>query len=985
MTRDLRKRNYKNITIDRLPTSLVLGLSFLLPCLGYLLVMMFRGVVPFSDDTAFIYSDSYYQYYPFFKEFRRALLSGDGLLYTWSVGMGMDYLGLISYYLASPLNWLVVLIPESWTFEFFCLLVPIRLGLAGLSFATFLKWSFQKSDLSIVAFSCLYGTCAWALGYQWNLMWLDTFALLPLVVLGFCALMKHKKFILYTITLFLSIFSNYYIGYFTCIFVLLLFIGYQICNFTTFRRFCGDLGRIALFSILAIGMTAILELPALAALNNTSSMTAAGSAQVEQSLLDKIPREFRLNMVEWSKYSAANGAYTAMMDGLAAKDYAEVWNSFLVMIKAVWAGLSDGFVKVFGNVGGGLTPNFVSDTGLPNIYCGVGAIYMACLFLTTTGIKIREKICSVLMLMFLTLSFLLRPLDYIWHGFHFPNMIPYRYSFLFSFVMLYMAYRAFLQRHKLQAWQLAFAALLTCALFYCSKNRNENLFIVFNLVFFLLYVGIFCFSLIRRKAPESGNREAQRKHLVVGIWQKRIVSIAMSIVIFVETGLSLANFGSQYPSYSVASYPKGGQEAESIVAIMKEIENRELFYRTETTHCQLYNDGAMLDYNGISTFSSSADVDTTVFLKSLGLGAAATWNRYAYEQTSPVTNLFLNLKYMIERTRHTFPQNSYFAPVYNVGSVTLLENNAYLPLGFLAQPQLANTAIDLTGDRFGLQNQLLKDAAGIEAGVWQKQQGNLMINGHNVTVTNKTGSGACRFNNGQSAYRCTVCSTVGTKAGACDACGGLINTGVYVTYTYTAQQTGLFCIDLMGSSQENIQNAPYFTAKHNGNLVMNQENVDTLTQMVSLCDVNQGDIIELTFQCNQGQSGRIHVQAAILDETVFREAYDILNTSTLKLTTFENTFIEGYIDCHQDGLLYTSIPDNGSWVAYVDGKEVPIVVIGNAMVGVSLSQGKHTVTFRYENKAFTLGLWVSVVCLLAFVAICVVFYKKPAIKGKYEK
>ncbi len=44
--------------------------------------------------------------------------SGSGLLYTWSIGMGMDYLGLISYYLASPLNLLSVLVPEGWLLEF---------------------------------------------------------------------------------------------------------------------------------------------------------------------------------------------------------------------------------------------------------------------------------------------------------------------------------------------------------------------------------------------------------------------------------------------------------------------------------------------------------------------------------------------------------------------------------------------------------------------------------------------------------------------------------------------------------------------------------------------------------------------------------------------------------------------------------------------------------------------------------------------------
>ena len=107
-------------------------------------VMIVRGFIPFGK-TSMLYSDMYHQYYPFFVSFRRALLSGDSLLYSWNVGMGMDYLGLISYYLASPLYLLSVFIPESWTLYYFSLLAPVRMGLAGLFFAIFLKKIFQKN------------------------------------------------------------------------------------------------------------------------------------------------------------------------------------------------------------------------------------------------------------------------------------------------------------------------------------------------------------------------------------------------------------------------------------------------------------------------------------------------------------------------------------------------------------------------------------------------------------------------------------------------------------------------------------------------------------------------------------------------------------------------------------------------------------------------------------------------------------------------
>ena len=112
------------------------------------IMMIVRGFEPFGN-VSMLYSDMYHQYYPFFVAFRKALLSGESLLYSWDVGMGMDYLGLISYYLASPLNLLSVLIPEGWVLEYFSMLSPIKMGFAGLFFAIFLKKLYISGRLSL--------------------------------------------------------------------------------------------------------------------------------------------------------------------------------------------------------------------------------------------------------------------------------------------------------------------------------------------------------------------------------------------------------------------------------------------------------------------------------------------------------------------------------------------------------------------------------------------------------------------------------------------------------------------------------------------------------------------------------------------------------------------------------------------------------------------------------------------------------------------
>ena len=51
-------------------------------------------------------------------------------------------------------------------------------------------------------------------------------------------------------------------------------------------------------------------------------------------------------------------------------------------------------------------------------------------------------------MLFMFLSFIIRQLDYVWHGFHFPNMIYYRFSYLVSFVIIVMGFRAFMYIKK---------------------------------------------------------------------------------------------------------------------------------------------------------------------------------------------------------------------------------------------------------------------------------------------------------------------------------------------------------------------------------------------------------------------------------------------------------------------------------------------------------------------------------------------------------
>ena len=892
------------------------ALGFAIPCLGMLMIMLISHYAPFGKYSM-LYSDMYHQYYPFFVAFRNAIRSGNGLLYTWSVGMGMDYLGLIAYYLASPLNLVSVLLPEGWLLGYFSLLVPIKLGLAGLFFALFLKDIFRRNDVSIAVFGGLYGLCAWALGYQWNVMWLDTFALLPLVVLGEVKLLRDNKVILYTVSLFFSVFTNYYIGLFTCFFVFFLFFIYEICRWGGWKKFFCDLLRIGLFSAIALGLTAILTVPALFALGTT------------QSSVNKFPTSFRLNI---------------------AKEH-------------TLPGLLDAMRQVAGNMGGSIEPSF--KEGLPNLYCGILSVFLMFLYLLARRVRLRDKVCAVFLLVFFNLSFIVRQLDYIWHGFHFTNMIPYRFSFLYSFVVLYMAYRAWTLRKDFSTKQILAAGVLAAGVLASSNQLTQTieltlfgrdwdfpLYFAYNLVFLVLYLLAMLSGNVTEPIPEEAEREEAARIRLENVRQRRRSRGLVLAVAWVELIANLICFGLYFPGTGVSDYPRGTDKTASVIRYMKEREEDTLFYRAETAHSQTLNDGALNGYNGVSAFTSSANVKTTLFMQALGYGAKNTYNRYLFEESSPVANLFLNLKYMIERDGKD-RESTYFTEINRFGNTALLENTAYLPLGFLTESALGELAFTTSGNAFSFQNDLFSAATGVDGDVWHKLEGeSLSILPGDVRISEENDTGYCR-------YETTDKSEV--------------------IYSFTADREGFACIHL------DLPKRNDFYVSVNG-LELYKEKI-SLPQMLAVSDVQAGDVVDVRIICPAGESGTMTVGAAILNPERFREGYEVLNASTLELTNFKSTRVEGTIHCDRDGLLYTSIPQNGNWQATVDGVPVETAVVGECMLALPLSAGSHSIRLTYRNAAFSLGWKLSLACAAVFAVLIMTCYRGELRQraGKYAR
>ena len=121
-------RKKKRRTVPVLKSRDGLMIAFFVPVLVMICIFAQRGIFPFGE-RCFLRTDMYHQYAPFFSEFQYKLRTGGSLLYSWDVGMGVNFAALYAYYLASPLNWLILLCPKKLIIEFMTIMIVIKIGL----------------------------------------------------------------------------------------------------------------------------------------------------------------------------------------------------------------------------------------------------------------------------------------------------------------------------------------------------------------------------------------------------------------------------------------------------------------------------------------------------------------------------------------------------------------------------------------------------------------------------------------------------------------------------------------------------------------------------------------------------------------------------------------------------------------------------------------------------------------------------------------
>lgn len=832
-------------------------LSFLAPVVLVTIAFAITGIYPFGTQQIAVI-DMYHQYLPFLSELQERLQRGGSLFYSWDGAAGHNFWNLISYYGASPLNLLLILFPHKLVGEAVTAILLLRIGLAGAFMAICLRSYSKKNELALVAFSTCYALCSYVMGYYWCIMWMDAVMMLPLIMLGLRHMIKGKGCVLYTVSLAEVVLSNYYIAIEVCIFIAFF---YLVMYFTEvkwhgFKTCAITTVKVVFFSLLGVVMAAVMLYPTYLSMQYTYYISS---------------------------------------------DFPETWSFYYNSMDII----------------NQLLPNaqLTYREGLPNIYSGMLIVMLGIFYVLDKTIGIKEKAWNIGFLTFIFFSFNINVLNFIWHGFHFPNQLPYRYTFVVSFVIIIMAYKAYqnIEQVKVNAVWGALAGILAWMLIaqklLMDKMNNCDLYVYMGAALLVAYATVMVLF---------------RKRII----NKKGFALLLALVVFAEMGINVTNSFKQVGNTSRDVYY---ENYDDVTALVDQVDDE--MVRVEMDQNFILNNPALYHYKGVSQFSSSLNAQTTGLMESIGVEGEPGKNRYNYNQTSPVNNAILGIKYLISKNRPVNDPD--FAEISNSGSSYLYKNKYPLSLGYMTGDEIW-TWDTFSDNPFEVLDDYVRAATGNKVDHVFQTMDAMSVDSDNIEM----------IDDGYGAWTEEI-----------------INSGQESTVeiTYESDKTQKYYVFVEANNCEEI-----FVGRNN---VEDEVQLrDDCGAVVNAGVIPEGEVFTIRITYEAGKSGTVTSHIATLDQAAWDEAYSIISASQLEITDWGDNYLKGEVTAKKDGVLVTSIPYDQGWSLKVDGKKQRLDhTVGDAFIAIPLSQGKHQIALKFRPPGLVTGACVTLASILVLI------------------
>lgn len=606
--------------------------------LGVIIILyVINEVAPFGKYSM-LAVDFYHQYGPMMGEFFDRVKNSSNFIYSFNMGMGLPFFRNYFNYMSSFFNIILFLVKRENLLASYSVIIGLKAVVSAVAMNIFLNYKFKNKSYIHSIIAIIYAFNNYFTAYYWNIMWLDGMVLLPIVVMGIEKLIDDDKYCLYIFSLACMLFSNYFIGFMLCIFSVIYFLVYLfiIKDKLKIKVYLGKCLKFSVCSFLAGGLCAFALIPMFKSLSGISATSDVWPSS----------QYYSFTLIEF----------------------------------------------IYNHLSGVTTTVFKSDAiNAPNISSSIIVLPLFILFLLNKDIKLRVKIGYSLMLGIMILSFFWAPLDFIWHAFHVPNDLPYRYSFIYPFIFLIISAYSIHKIDKVKEYIVIIifvVTLLFAGSVYFIKSFNIlDTTIVFNFIivilWFLLYVIYKFFNERSKFIPIIG-----------------ILTVCLEAIISIngcwDIDQDLKGFYSDYNKLkNNLNYIKNN--------------DTDLFYRIEKKDMKTFNDPSWYGYYGITAFSSMEYENLAVLEHNLGMPGNQI-NSFSLGDNTPIYNIMFNLKYIVGNMSDNNNYDLYFTDAINDNYV--YKSKYYAGLMYKVNKDIVNW--DFFSDNpFENQNNFIKQAYGI--------------------------------------------------------------------------------------------------------------------------------------------------------------------------------------------------------------------------------------------------------------------------------
>ncbi|MFC6261484.1 YfhO family protein [Levilactobacillus fujinensis] len=618
-----RKRLWQNV-----------GLAWGLALLVVMGVFSYWGITPFGNHSLLM-SDMGTQYIPFLTAMQHAFKYQVFHLYSFSQSLGGSVVPTIAYYLLSPFNLLVVFFSAAQVPIAASLIIMLKIATIAATMTWYLQQHFRTTQRLTVIFALAFSFCGFVAMNYFDYMWLDALIVLPLVAAGVDRLVWQGKPRFFFSWLLVSILTNYYLGYMTCLFTVFYF-GYVFYGWLTDNNRSGQAkewwGRLTQFTLTAL----LSGLSAAIVLIPTGLGMLLTAKQTPNPLNFRVVPEFGLEF------------FTQF--GVGATNYTQrLWHA-------------------------------------PTVFVSSAVVLLVLVYFVHPQISRRQKWSAGGLLLALFLAMWVRAFNTVWHLMQAPAGFPFRNVFFFSFVMVMLAFAAWQKNPRAirRGWQWGLPGLQVLSMVLGAR------FVVFmaNLVRghsakLEKYYGNI--QQIHWQSLAIAAVYVVVTALVIfatqGLWRKWLISG----LILTEVGgnfilaIGTTNFGNQ------TAYTKAYQNENRQMGRVNDPDGQ--LYRVQNDNTLInrayqgtynnYNDSLLFNFHGVASYSSTLTEQTRQMLKQLGL-VSDNVRRIGSAGLTPLTELLLGVKDTVHLTTN---------------SAKTIPTTSYSGMGFAVSPALGNVKL----------------------------------------------------------------------------------------------------------------------------------------------------------------------------------------------------------------------------------------------------------------------------------------------------